>query len=82
MAQTITDMELLEKLGQAPIRHQPRDELERFVRQVWTLLDGVVGMMGDTLWADTETTMHEAMIEIVNEYRPELAAQLQRELEL
>lgn len=60
----------------------PRDELERFVRQVWGLLDGVTEMMGDTLWADAETTVHEAMIEIVNEYRPKLAAQLRRELEL
>lgn len=65
-----------------PARMQQPEELERFVRQVWTLLDGVVEASGEAIWADAETTVHEAIIEIVNEYRPELAAQLQRELEI
>lgn len=81
MRNMIDDIELLAILGQAPIRHQPTDELERFVRQVWGLLDGVTAMMGDAVWADTETTAHEAFVEIVNEYRPELAAELAKELE-
>lgn len=75
------DIELLALLGQSPIRHQPNDDLARFVRQVWTLLDGVVVQAEDTVWADELTTVHEAFLDIVNEYRPELAVELAKELE-
>lgn len=81
MTNLINDIDRLAALGQTPIRHQPTDELERFVWQVWTLLNGVVAQADDTVWADELTTVHEALIDIVSEYRPELVEALQRELE-
>jgi len=81
MTNLMDDINLLAILGQAPMIQPQPDDLDRFVRQVWMLLDGVTTMAGDSIWADTETTAHEAFVEIVNEYRPELAAELAQELE-